>query len=82
VEEATKSGPRQASRRRPDWVPMGLTLTVWVCTLPLVLLLILPWLGVRVAIVAALVLLVVMAIVCRILCAAGRVEIDRSSEEK
>ena len=60
---------------------MGLTLTVWVCTLPLVLLLIMPWFGVRVAIVTALVLLVVEAIVCWILCVASRVDRGRPTEE-
>jgi uncharacterized membrane protein len=70
------------SRRRPDWASMGLTVAVWICTLPLVILLIVPWLGVRVGIVTALVLLVVLSIVCWILCAAGRVELGRSNEER
>jgi hypothetical protein len=82
MDEATRSGSRPASRRRPDWVPMGLTLAVWVCTLPLVFLLIMPWLGLRVAIVAALVLLVVISIVCWMLCAASRVDLGRPREER
>lgn len=69
MDEAPKSVPCQADRRRRDWVPAGLALCVWLCTLPVVFLLIAPWLGVRVAAVAALVLLVVIAIACRALCA-------------
>lgn len=41
---------------------MVLTLCVWLCTLPLVLLLIAPWLGARIAVVTALVLLVVIGV--------------------
>ena len=67
--EAPKSAPQRAGRRRSDWLPMGLSICVWLCTLPFVVLLIAPRLGVRAAIVTALVLLVVIAVACWALCA-------------
>jgi hypothetical protein len=64
---AATTGPR--ARRRPrDWIPMGLTLCVWLCTLPLVFLLIAPWFGVRAAVATAVALLLIMAVVCQMLC--------------
>jgi hypothetical protein len=55
---------------------MGLALCVWLCTLPFVFLLVAPWLGARVALVTALVLLMVIGVACRALCAAGRGRCD------
>ena len=71
--EAPRGAPQQADRRRRDWVPMGLTLCVWLCTLPFVFLLIVPWLGVRAAVVMALALLAVIAAACWVLCSGSRV---------
>jgi len=71
--EAPKSAPQHADRQRRDWVPMGLTLCVWLCTLPFVFLLIVPWFGVRAAVVMALALLPVIAVACRKLCSGSRV---------
>lgn len=67
VPETTR---RQPGGRARDWIPMGLTLCVWVCTLPIVALLIAPWLGVRAAVVTALGLLAVLTVVCWALCSA------------
>lgn len=72
MNEAPQSTPPRTERRRPDWVPMGLGLCVWLCTLPLVFLLIGPWFGARVAVVTALTLLVVIAVACWALCAGSR----------
>jgi hypothetical protein len=58
---------------------MGLTLCAWVCTLPLVFLLIGPWLGVRAAVVTALALLVVIAVACWVLCSRRRMSYGPST---
>ena len=73
MDEAPKSAPQRAGRRWPDWMPMGLALCVWLCTLPFVFLLILPWFGARVAIVTAVVLLPVIAVACSTLCSGSHV---------
>lgn len=52
---------------------MGLTLCVWLCAVPLVFLLLVPWLGVRAAVVMALALLPVIAVACRKLCSGSHV---------
>lgn len=70
--EAPKSAPQRADRQRRDWVPMGLTLCVWVCTLPFMFLLVVPWLGARAAVGMALALLAVLAVACWALCSASR----------
>ncbi len=51
---------------------MTLALAVWACTLPFVLLLIVPRLGVQAAVITALALLAAIAIVCWTVCAWGR----------
>jgi hypothetical protein len=81
MDEAPKSAPQRAGRRRRDWVPMGLALCVWLCTLPFVFLLIAPWFGVRVALVTALVLLVIVGMVCWVLCVGGRVRCGASTRK-
>jgi hypothetical protein len=60
---------------------MGLTLCIWLCTLPLVSLLIVPWLGVRAAIITAGVLLLVMAVACQIVCSGGRLPREPSTRK-
>jgi hypothetical protein len=47
---------------------MELTLGIWLCALPFVLLLLGPWLGFKAALGAAAVLAVVLATVCWMLC--------------
>ncbi len=47
---------------------MELTLGIWLCALPFVLLLLGPWLGVKVALGAAAALAVVLTTVCWMLC--------------
>lgn len=54
---------------RMDATPMGMALLLWVCTLPLVLILILPFFGWQVAIGTAVALLAVALIMCRLICA-------------
>lgn len=61
-------GPTRADRRSS----MALALAVWACTLPFVLLLIVPRLGVQAAVITALALLAAIAIVCWTVCAWGR----------
>lgn len=51
-----------------DGASMELTLGIWLCTLPFVLLLLGPWLGFKTALGAAAVLAVVLATVCWMLC--------------
>jgi hypothetical protein len=72
---------QQAERRRRDWVPMGLTLCVWLCTLPLVFLLIAPWFGIRATFIAAMALLLVMAVACQMLCSGRRIPRKASTRE-
>ena len=72
---------QQAERRRRDWVPMGLTLCVWLCTLPLVFLIIAPWLGVRAAVITAMALLLVIAIACQVLCSGHRMPREPSTRK-
>ncbi len=74
---AAEARPRTKWRR--DWAPMALALCVWLCTLPFVFLLVVPWLGARVAVVTALVLLGVIAVACRALCLGSRVGPDPST---
>lgn len=69
---ALKHAPRQAGRGRRDWIPAALTICVWLCTLPFVFLLIVPWLGVRAAVVTALALLPVIAVACWALSSGSR----------
>ena len=52
-----------------DTTPMGLALMLWFCTLPLVLILVLPFFGWQVAIWTAVALLVVAFMICRGICA-------------
>ena len=65
--EAPKGISQQAERRPRDWVPTGLTLCVWLCALPLVFLLVVPWLGVRAGVVMALALLNLEHVVCNLM---------------
>lgn len=51
---------------------MTLALAVWLCTLPFVFILMVPWLGTQAAITTALVLLAGIAVVCWALCAWDR----------
>jgi len=51
-----------------DTTPMGLALMLWFCSLPLVLILVLPFFGWQVAIWTAVALLVVALIICRGIC--------------
>ncbi len=52
--------------------PMTLAVAVWLCTLPFVFLLLVPWRGARAAVTGAVLLLVGITAVCWTLCAAGR----------
>ncbi len=54
----------------PDPAPMALTLSVWLCALPFVLLLTVPLFGLKVAATIAAGLLLVLAAACRGVCAA------------
>lgn len=47
---------------------LGMTLMLWLCTLPLVLLIVFPLWGTRVALVTAAILLVTLLLVCWTLC--------------
>ena len=60
---------------------MALALCVWLCTLPIVFLLIAPWLGVPVGVGTALVLLVAIWVACRALCAPGHRGPDPSARK-
>ena len=53
----------------PDRAPMALTLAVWLCTVPFVLLLLGPLFGLKVAALAAAGLLVALAMICSGVCA-------------
>lgn len=57
------SGPRQDPVES-----MGLAVAVWVCTLPFVFLLMVPWRGVRAAVVTALIILGGVIAVCWSVC--------------
>lgn len=57
-------------RRLPDRAPMALTLGVWLCALPLVLLLLGPLFGWKVTALTAGGLLVVLTLICRGVCTA------------
>lgn len=73
---------RPRTKRRRDWLPTALALCVWLCTLPIVFLLIAPWLGVRVGVVTAVVLLVAIWVACRALCAPRRMGPDPSARKR
>ena len=70
------------TRRRRNWIPMALALCVWLCTLPIVFLLLAPWLGVRVGVITALVLLVAISVACRALCAPVHMGSDPSARKR
>lgn len=74
------AGGTPSAPRRWEWTPVQLTLCVWLCTLPLVAFLVAPWLGLRVALAAALLLLVAVGVACWALCAAGRTSSTRKGE--
>ncbi len=61
---------------------MGLTLLVWLCTLPLVALLVLPFFGWRVAGLVALGLLLILLPICWALCAVKIKNCDEASRGK
>ena len=65
------STTERAARPR-DRSSMMLALAVWLCTLPFVFLLMVPWLGVRAALTTALLLLVGISFVCWGVCAWSR----------
>jgi hypothetical protein len=56
---------------------MGMTLMLWLCTLPFVLLIVLPLWGSRAALVSTLVLLVVMLGICRAICSVRLLDEDQ-----
>lgn len=66
------AGRRQEPARRRDRSSMILAFAVWLCTLPFVFLLMVPWLGTRAAVTTALVLLVGISFVCWVVCTWGR----------
>jgi hypothetical protein len=74
----TRWAGREANKGqdRRDWTPMPLALIIWLCALPLVFLLLGPWLGLRVAITTALVLLAVIMAACWALCFTGNIRRD------
>lgn len=53
---------------------LEMTLILWLCTLPLVLLIVLPRWGSRVALLSAAALLVVMLFICWVLCHARAIK--------
>lgn len=55
-----------------DTTPMGMALLLWVCTLPVVAIFVLPYFGVDVAAWTVVGLLAAVLIVCRIICAGPR----------
>lgn len=73
---AMSAGGTPRAPRRLGWTPVQLTLYVWLCTPPLVAFLVAPWLGLRVALAAALLLLVAAGVACWALCA-GSVDTER-----
>jgi hypothetical protein len=62
-----------------DWTPAGLTACIWLCALPLVFLAVVPWYGVRAAIVTAAVLLPIVALASWALTSRSRVPRPPSS---
>lgn len=76
-------GRREEGRTRADGrSSMTLALAVWACTLPFVLLLIVPRLGVQAAVITALALLAAIAIVCWTVCAWGRTRGETATGEE
>ncbi|MBI2217704.1 MAG: hypothetical protein HYU51_10435 [Candidatus Rokubacteria bacterium] len=68
---------------RQDGLPsMALAVAVWVCTLPFVFVLMVPWLGTRAAITTALALLAGLVVVCWGVCAWDRVHPDASDRRE
>lgn len=61
------SAPRQVQVDHASWMTTGLLL--WLCTLPLIGLLVLPWFGTRVALLAAVALLLAAVAACYGICA-------------
>ena len=51
---------------------MGMALLLWVCTLPLVAIFVLPFFGVQIAVGTVVALLAASLIICRIICASPR----------
>jgi hypothetical protein len=72
---AARAGPLPGR----DRVPMVMALVVWLCSLPFVLVLLVPWLGLATAATIALALLAGITVVCWAMCAwtAPRCEHDR-----
>ncbi len=66
-----------ANRERTDLTPMLIAACVSLCALPFVFLLITPWLGFRAALGTALALVVSIAVLCWLFCAAARLPGDR-----
>ncbi|MGH2359165.1 MAG: hypothetical protein ACRDGM_01305 [bacterium] len=62
----TQTVPAYAHPDRMTWMLTGLLL--WLCSLPLIGLLVLPWFGARVALIVAGVLLGVMVAACYVIC--------------
>jgi hypothetical protein len=58
---------------------LGMTLMLWLCTLPFVVLIVLPLWGGPIALVSAAVLLVAMLGICWVLCRAGPADCPRPS---
>lgn len=65
---AEGAAERNAQVSRPDVSSMLTGLLLWLCSLPLIALFVLPWFGARVAVVVALVLLAATASTCYALC--------------
>ena len=67
---------RERAAKRParprDRSSMMLALAVWLCTLPFIFLLVVPWLGTRAAVTTALLLLAGISFVCWSVCAWSR----------
>ncbi len=66
------------SRRMPCGTPMLLALMVWLCSLALILILVAPLLGLRLASMVGLGLLVFFVLACRAICAV-RVDLGEES---
>lgn len=63
--------------RRADLTPMAVAVCVGLCAFPFVFLLVTPWLGVRVALGAALALVTGITVLCWLFCAAARLPGER-----